>query len=362
MKKNIFYVYILALILVACSSNNVNDNSGNELNNPNNSSGGNGSLIVGSWLVPLSSIKDGGPGKDGIPSIDNPVFISPNQASFLSDEDLIIGIIKNNEAKAYPHRILDWHEVINDNGITLSYCPLTGSALGWLSKTNGEQTTFGVSGLLYNSNLILYDRNTNSNWSQLRIDCINGSEIGNEPETTKIVETNWKTWKLLYPNTTVLSTSTGFDRDYNLYPYGDYKTNQNKFLFSVSPSNNALPNKQRVFAITNEKKSKVFQFSDFENGKTFRDTFNNNEYLIIGNKNIVNAFVLSEDYADLTFEYYFNDSEAFFKDDEGNLWSVFGEVISGSRQGESLTPAKSFVSFWFAVAAFYPNPEIFDSL
>lgn len=363
MKKNKFYAFILTLILISCSNGGVDDNSNNNTNGPNNPNGGNnGGSIGGSWLVPISSIKDGGPGKDGIPSIDNPVFINPGEATFLNDDDLVIGIIQDGEARAYPHRILDWHEIVNDDGITISYCPLTGSALGWLSKTDNKQTTFGVSGLLYNSNLILYDRNTNSNWSQLRIDCINGSLIGNEPESTKIVETEWKNWLLLYPNTKVLSTNTGFDRDYNLYPYGDYKTNQNKFLFSASPSNNALPNKQRVFAIINKKQSKVYQFSNFDNdGKAFKDTFNNNEYLIVGDKNIINAFLLSGDYTNLNFEYDFNNTETFFKDDEGNTWSVFGEAISGPRQGEHLTSAKSFVSFWFAVAAFYPDPEIYNN-
>ena len=137
--------------------------------------------------------------------------------------------------------ILDWHEVVNDKldnqFVTISYCPLTGTAFGWSSVANGAKSTFGVSGLLYNTNLILYDRNTDSNWSQLELKCVNGALIGDEPILESVVETNWGTWKKLYPNTKVLSLETGFDRNYNFYPYGDYKTNHGYFLFTVSPSN-----------------------------------------------------------------------------------------------------------------------------
>lgn len=365
MKKNIIYSVLLLFILTSCSSKDIAEN--NNTNNPNNNNpNNNNGNTVGSWLVPLSEVKDGGPGKDGIPSIDRPEFINPSEASFLNDDDLIIGHVYDGEARAYPHKVLDWHEVVNDEinneFVTISYCPLTGSALGWKSKSDGERTTFGVSGLLYNSNLILYDRRSNSNWSQLRIECINGTLIGNKPEATKIIETNWKTWKALYPNTTVLSLNTGFARDYNLYPYGDYKTNQNKFLFTASPTNSALPNKQRVFAIIEENKSKIYQFSDFENGKILKDTFKEKEFLVVGNGSIINAFELNSEHANLTFNYTFNNSEAFFTDNEGNEWSVFGNAISGPRQGETLASSKSFVSFWFAVAAFYPNPEIYSSL
>lgn len=355
MKKNVIYVFILSLV-IACSDNN-NDTSLSNNNDTNNSNSN-------EWLIPISEVKDGGPGKDGIPSLDFPTFVNSNEASYINPNDLVIGIINGNEAKAYPHKILDWHEITNDeiggDFITINYCPLTGTAFGWESKSNGTKTTFGVSGLLYNTNLILYDRNTDSNWAQLRLESVNGSLIGDKPTLTQVIETNWLTWQSLYPNTKALSLNTGFSRDYDLYPYGDYKTNHARFLFTPSPTNSALPNKQRIFAIIDNNKSKVYQFSDFENGNVINDTFNGNEYLIVGNKNLITAFELNGDYLNLDFGYDFNNSETFFKDNEGNKWSVFGRAISGPRTGETLTSTKSVISFWFAIAAFYPNPKIYS--
>ncbi|WP_242203907.1 DUF3179 domain-containing protein [Aestuariivivens insulae] len=360
MKRNVIHTISLLLIM-ACSTSasdqtipdNSEDNSNND--NPNNTS---------QWSIPLRDVKDGGPGKDGIPSIDNPQFLDVNRIDFLNDDDLVVGTITGNTVKAYPHPILDWHEIVNDEtnneALTLNYCPLTGTAFGWKSEANGIKTTFGVSGLLYNANLILYDRNTDSNWSQLKLECVNGSLIGDKPILTNIIETNWKTWKTLYPNSKVLSTDTGYSRNYSTYPYGPYKTNHSYFIFTPTITNDALPNKERIYALINNDKSKIYQFTRFTNGNIIRDNFNGKNYLLVGNENLIKAFVLSETQSSLTFTYDFNNSEGFFKDNEGNKWSVFGNAIEGPRSGEQLTPAVSVVSYWFAITAFYPNPEIYS--
>lgn len=359
MKTNIFYLFMVALTITACG------NGGNILDPGNNT--GNLPPVSTSpdWLIPKGEVKDGGPGKDGIPSIDSPKFVnaSDSGASFLVDEDLIVGVVIGDDIKAYPHKIMDWHEVVNDeigsNFITINYCPLTGTAFGWNSNAGGEKSTFGVSGLLYNTNLILYDRKTDSNWSQLKLQCVNGALKGDEPALVNVVETNWKTWRTLYPNTKVLSLDTGFSRNYNNYPYGDYKTNQNFFIFAASPSNDALPNKERLYAIMDEDVAKVYQFQKFIGGKAIKQLFNGKEYLVVGNENIINSFELNASQSSLTFEFSFTNGEQFFADNEGNKWSVFGKAIEGPRTGEVLKASKSVVSFWFAIAAFYPNPQIF---
>ncbi len=378
MKKKIFYVCTIISLLVACGNNSSDtfipdptdssdNNSGNNDDNSNNDGNTNNNNNTSSddWLIPISEVKDGGPGKDGIPSIDTPRFIDANDsgADFLSDEDLVIGIVKGDVVRAYPHLILDWHEIVNDNLngnlITINYCPLTGTAFGWRSTSNGQGSKFGVSGLLYNTNLILYDRNTDSNWSQLKLKCVNGSLIGDEPLLENVIETDWGTWKELYPNTKVLSLETGFSRNYGNYPYSDYKTNHDFFIFSASPSNDALPNKERIHAIIDQDVSKVYQFSKFNGGKVIKDIFNGKNILVVGNENLIYSFELDATQTNLNFEYDFNNSATFFKDDEGNKWSIFGEAIEGPRLGEVLKVKKSVISFWFAIAAFYPNPEIY---
>ncbi|MFD2726553.1 DUF3179 domain-containing protein [Hyunsoonleella rubra] len=355
MKSSVILVLLL-LVFASCSTPNDSPPNGQTIITPPPASS--------DWTIPVNLVRDGGPGKDGIPSIDNPQFISASQASFLNNDDLVVGIVKDNEVKAYPHIVLDWHEVVNDeiNGafFTLNYCPLTGTAFAWESKTANTRTTFGVSGLLFNANLIMYDRNTDSYWSQLRLECVNGELINDVPKLYGVVETDWLTWKTLYPNTQVLSTSTGFSRNYGVSPYGDYATNNGRFIFRPEITNPALPNKERVYAIIEEGTSKVYQLSDFEGGKAIKDSFNVRDYLIVGNQNLIYGFELNGDYLDLNFEYNFSGSEGFFTDNEGNIWSIFGTAISGPRTGETLTPVTSVMSYWFAIAAFYPNPEIYS--
>jgi len=152
--------------------------------------------------------------------------------------NLVIGFAQGDDARAYPHFILDWHEIVNDRvgdiHIAVTYCPLTGTGIGWEREINGSVTTFGVSGLLFNSNLIPYDRNTDSNWSQIRLDCVNGDLIGTEAETHVLVETTWKT---MYPKTLVMSMNTGYNRSYGNYPYGNYRTAREIHgMFSVKHS------------------------------------------------------------------------------------------------------------------------------
>jgi len=156
------------------------------------------------WIIPSDEVFDGGPGKDGIPSIDNPVFEEALSNTYLDPSDLVIGVVHNGVAKAYPHRILDWHEIINDRiddqYFALTYCPLTGTGVSWNRELDGEVTTFGVSGKLYNTNLMPFDRKTESYWSQMRLDCVQGDLVSTVIETFPIIETTWETWIAMYPN------------------------------------------------------------------------------------------------------------------------------------------------------------------
>jgi hypothetical protein len=366
MKKK--FMYLILLLLIASCSSGGNDDTAIPTNPNNNNGNNNNNNPTPEWLIPINEVRDGGPGKDGIPSIDSPNFVSLNDplASYVKDLDLVIGVVKGNTARAYPHKIMDWHEIVNDeiNGecLAINYCPLTGTAFGWEGVAGGSKSEFGVSGLLYNANLILYDRNTNSNWSQLKLQCVNGSLISTEPELVNIVETTWANWKILYPDTEVLSLDTGFSRDYSLYPYGSYRTDHGYFIFPVTPLNPALPYKERVYAIIDDDLAKIYQFSKFINGRVVQETFNGKDYLIIGNEHLIEAFELTGDYKNLTFDYglvFIEEDGGFFKDNEGNVWSAFGEALSGPRTGERLTPSKSVVSYWFAIGAFYPDPEIY---
>ncbi len=224
-----------------------------------------GRTITGSdgWTVPRNKVVSGGPGKDGIPAIDSPKFASISETS----NKLVVGIKIGNIIKAYPHDILDWHEIVNDKAddkyYSIIYCPLTGTATAWNRNITGTPTTFGVSGLLYNSNIIPYDRKTDSNWSQIKDESIFGDLKSQRPDHLQIVETTLSTWRKMYPNSEILTTQTGYSRSYGRYPYGDYKTSQS-LIFNVGYNDDRLQRKERVHAIIINGQARVYRLSSFK--------------------------------------------------------------------------------------------------
>ena len=227
--------------------------------------------ISDGWLVNKNMIFVGSLVPDAVPSVDNPEHINFKLRDFLSgffvkDDELVLGIFIDGIAIAYPHKLLNWHEIVNDKignyHISVSYCPLTGSGMAWNRSINGQEITFGVSGLLYNSNLILYDRGSKSFWSQMRQDCIHGDFINTKAENFSVLETSWKTWKTIFPETKVLSSNTGYDWDYDTDPHGDYATN-NSISYPLVYYDNRIPSKERVHGIIINGKAMVYRFSDF---------------------------------------------------------------------------------------------------
>lgn len=316
------------------------------------------------WSIPTDEVRDGGPGKDGIPSVDNPQFSAANEATYLSDNDLVVGIVHGTEVKAYPHPILDWHEIVNDEvdglAVAMTYCPLTGSGIAWDRELDGEVTTFGVSGLLFESNLIPYDRKTNSNWSQMRLDCVNGPLQGQEINTFPIVETTWGTWKAMYPGTQVMTTETGFDRDYMRYPYGDYRTNDAYIIFPVTNPDDRLSEKERVHGVIVGDQAKVYRFESFSNGTTvLAERFGGEEFVVVGNanENWIVSFRVNGDLG--SFQAVQGEGAIVMEDGAGNRYDVFGRVVEGPATGTQLEATKSYIAYWFAWGTFFPGAEIF---
>ena len=321
------------------------------------------------WLIPKSEIFDGGPGKDGIPALIEPNFIPAMEAGYLDDDDLVLGFVVGAEARAYPHKILDWHEIINDKvgevSLSVTYCPLTGTGIGWNREIDGKITTFGVSGLLYNSNLIPYDRQTDSNWSQIRLDCVNGNMIGTDIETFTLLETTWKTWKEMYPSTMVISTKTGHSRDYDRYPYGSYRTNNDYLIFPVANEDNRIPVKERIHGIVASGNAKVYPFSLFgEEVTVIMDSFKDENFVVVGNNTDNFAVSFKRDPGDgtaISFSAVQDQYPVVMTDEEGNMWDVFGTAVSGPRTGTRLQHARSLIGYWFSFAAFYPSVSIHEN-
>lgn len=337
--------------------------------------GGKGGILSGSnsdqsWSIPQDEVFDGGPGKDGIPALTEPEFIDADAADYLSDDELVIGFVHGDEARAYPHDILDWHEIINDrvgtSSISVTYCPLTGTGIGWNREIDGSVTTFGVSGLLYNSNLIPYDRNTDSNWSQIRLDCVNGEHRGKEVETFPLVETTWRTWKEMYPSTKVVSRNTGHNRSYGRYPYGNYRTAHDYLIFPVANEDDRFPNKERVLGILHSGSARVYSFSSLGNEvSVIQDELNGEDIIVVGSQedNFMVAFKNNPgDGSSITFSALQGQYPVVMTDGEGNLWDVNGRALSGPRKDTRLEAPPSFIGYWFSFAAFYPDLTIYGDL
>jgi len=318
------------------------------------------------WSIPVGEVVDGGPGKDGIPALNSPVFQRTADNTDVRDSALVIGILHEGEYRAFPHGIMDYHEVANVsfqfNAYVLSCCPLTGSAMAWDVDDSVSNKEFGVSGLLYNSNLILYDRMTDSNWSQMLQEAVEGSRSGELPALLQVVETSWATWKAMYPDSWVLSRDTGHAREYDIYPYGGYRSSED-LLFPVDNLDNRLHPKLRVIGIYADSASRVYQLPGFgQTTQTINDQFDDQAIVVVGNSIQNFAAIYSRRLGDgtiLSFSPLDDQLPNVMQDDEGNIWDVFGKAVAGPRTGEQLASTQSYSAMWFAWAAFFENAEIY---
>ncbi|MBZ9731525.1 DUF3179 domain-containing protein [Salegentibacter sp. JZCK2] len=232
---------------------------------------------LGNSSIPIGDIKSGGPPKDGIPAIDDPKFLSSSKAS-LSNNDRILGVYENGIAKAYPIAIMNYHEIVNDDfeekAVVITYCPLCGSGIAFNAKVNDKILNFGVSGLLYNSDVLLYDRQTESLWSQLKYQAITGQLKGEQLTVLNTANTTWESWKDKHPNTLVLSEDTGFNRNYSRNPYPNYEESS-QLYFPVNNINDLFPPKEMVIGLEINGRTKAYPFSELKKlkGKILEDTF-----------------------------------------------------------------------------------------
>lgn len=324
----------------------------------------------GDWLIPSGSIFDGGPGCDGIPAIDAAAFVGVAQADYLEDQSLVLAIANGGgEVKLYAHNVLDWHEIINDEAagapLAIVYCPLTGTGIGWDRMVDGEETTFGVSGLLFNTNIIPYDRKTGSNWSQQRMQCVNGERAGERSQTTNLLELRFADAKAMFPNAVVSSDQTGFSRDYTAYPYGDYRTNDANIIFPVDNADDRVDNKERVLGVIVEDEAKAYRFESFaaEGWSLVEDEFAGKQLVVLGSRSpeaIVAFDRLQADGTLLDLTLVSTAGTEVLTDQEGNVWNVLGTAISGPRTGQQLAAPTAMIGYWFSWGTFYPGLDIFS--
>ncbi len=275
-------------------------------------------------LVPADEIIWGGVPRDGIPPIHNPKFVAAGDKHILRDTDRVLGVVRNGIAKAYPIRILDRHEVVNDRfgdeAIVVTYCPLCFSGMAFTAQFSDVDLDFGVSGLLYNSDVLLYDYKTGSLWSQLLSKAISGPLKGAEIPAIPTAHTSWRDWRNRHPNTLVLSTDTGFRMNYRGSPYGEYQS-KGRLMFPVAQRNRAYRNKELVLGISIDGVHKAYPF------KELRDHGNASFSDAVGGMELTVEWQEKEKYA---------------------------RAINSN--GEEIP---TVIVFWFAWYAFHPGTEVF---
>ncbi|MBB3189540.1 DUF3179 domain-containing protein [Halomonas cerina] len=292
------------------------------------------------------TVRSGGPGKDGIPAIDRPHLESVAEAdTWLEPGDRVIGLYRDGEARAYPQRILVWHEIVNDvvagEPLSVTYCPLTGSALGF---RRGD-STFGVSGRLVNSNLVMYDRATDSEWPQLLGVAISGPLAGRGLNAERLIWTTWGAWKARHPETRVLSRDTGYVRNYRRDPYGGYNPvsgyyrRDSRPLFPVMARDDRLSPKAMVLAFRDAGSAAAIRLPALREAGVLTLTLDERPYVILHDPELDTGWVYRNpegrtiDHASLTFG------------PEG----VRGPGI------DALEPISAFQVMWFAWVAFQPG-------
>lgn len=214
-------------------------------------------FAVDDTAVPLEHLVRAQEAKDSISSIDEPKWVSVSDCGYLLDEDEVLSVTIDGETRAYPLRILVWHEIVNDTfgeqGVAITYCALTGSGVAFEAGENpdGTQRSFGGSGVLYNSGLLMYDRATESLWSQHKLMGIS-KDFLEEPLTHLATRRmTWENWKKTFPKGQVLSEDTGFENDYQVeWPYGEYANEKETiFPFDINPDRNEFGTKDRMIGI-----------------------------------------------------------------------------------------------------------------
>lgn len=249
--------------------------------------------------IPVDQIIDGGPPRDGIPSIDDPGFVKPEKADFIDPSSRVLGVTYNGISKVYPVKILNWHEVVNDyfgrKPLTITYCPLCGSGMAFKANIRGEDREFGVSGLLYNNDVLLYDRESESLWSQIESKAISGPLKGTELEYVQTTHTTWKKWKTMHPHTRVLSDNTGYNRDYEQNPYSGYEQ-ENTTIFPTPHEDDRYHSKSWTLGIEVNGKHKAYPFEELRktSGK-IKDTFQGKHFIIQYNQEEHYAVAKTED-------------------------------------------------------------------
>jgi hypothetical protein len=339
-----------------------------------------GSPIEGPLVDPAEIISGGVP-PDGIPPIDDPSFVRPEDVRFLAAREPVVAVEVNRVAKAYPIRILMWHEIVNDEfdgvPVVVTYCPLCNTGISFRRPTvDGEVLDFGTSGKLYRSNLVMYDRQTGSYWPQALGQAVVGPLLGMELEPVATRLLSWADWRSAHPDGLVLSLRTGHVRRYGANPYVGYEDEERPPLFTGEPDPRLRPT-EHVLGVAGTEMI-AFPYSELErlseDGVAVVNRDVGGEPIAVfwkagtvsaldaariplsADVGAAAAYMRRLDGRRLTFVVK---DGAIVDEETSSTWTIVGEAIAGPLEGRRLRVALALDGFWFSWAAFHPETEIF---
>jgi len=332
--------------------------------------------------VDLREIRSGGPPRDGIPPIDHPQFVAPSEAdTWIGDTEPVVALEIGGEARAYPLQILTWHEIVNDvvggAPVTVTFCPLCNTAIAYDRSLGGTVLDFGTSGLLRESNLVMWDRQTESLWQQFTGEAIVGDLAGKTLERLPVLIISYAEFKASYPvGSRVLSRDTGARRPYGTNPYAGYdRADQSPFLFDGTPDTRLAP-MERVVTVGVNGQYAAYAYASLAQKRVVNDTVGGRGVVVVWRSGTVSALDRDQiaasrdvgatavydatlDGRALTFAPLAGESTepgaAFFRDNEtGSGWTLTGKAVSGPLAGVQLASIVHGDEFWFVWAAFLP--------
>jgi Protein of unknown function (DUF3179) len=287
--------------------------------------------------VPLSEFEQGGPGKDGIPAIDEPRFVPSDEADFLKPKEPVIEVVVDGDARAYPIQVLVWHEIVNDSvggvPVAVTFCPLCNTAIVFERRVDGKTLDFGTTGNLRSSDLVMYDRQTESWWQQFGGRALVGELTGKKLEQVAARIVAWREFQQAHPRGKVLSRETGHARRYGENPYAGYDdVDSPPFFQTANSKDDRLPPKERVVFIDRGSDAVAIPFSVLQRKKRMR--------VVVGGRSLVVRW------------------RAGIASSLDTARVAEGRDVGAAevRDGERLVAFDE--PFWFAVAAFRPNARI----
>ncbi|MDX1636601.1 MAG: DUF3179 domain-containing protein [Balneolaceae bacterium] len=331
-------------------------------------------------LIDLSELRSGGPPKDGIPSIDNPSFEDPaGAASWLDEKEPVIALEYKGEARAYPLQILIWHEIVNDrisgDPLLVTFCPLCYSALVFDRRVDDKVLEFGVSGFLRHSDLVMYDRSTETLWQQFTGKAIVGDYVGTRLEQLPSQIISFEQFRENYPGGKVLSKNTGYRRSYGANPYAGYDDINNSPMMVDYDTSDKLPPMEKVIGVKLGDATKTYPYSVTREAHVINDRLEGTEIVVFhldGAKSALDASQIAESREDgstgvfrrtvdgqvLTFELR---SGAVHDTQTGSRWNITGKAVEGELTGTQLEPVTYGDYFAFAWLVFWPDTEMYTA-